>query len=186
MTVPILLVIDVVNDFTKQQSDTDRASLVTGINDLARLVRVAQGSVIWVRQEFAADLNDAFLGMRRDNDPVTIAGTPGAQFDAGLQINEQDRVVIKKRYSAFFGTDLDAILPRPVDTTLIICGLNTHACVRTSVIDAYQRDYDVIIATDVTRSYDGEHHEVSLRYLGARIARLKTLDEIAKLLAALS
>lgn len=182
MTTPVLLVIDVLNDFTKQHSDADRASLIGGINDLAHTVRSANGRVIWVRQEFAPDLNDAFLGMRLHNDRVTIVGTVGAQLDDGLQPAEQDTIIIKKRYSAFFGTELDAILPRPIDTTLIICGLNTHACVRTSAIDAYQHDYDVVIATDVTRSYDQQHHLISLRYLGARIARLKTNNEIANML----
>lgn len=172
MVAPVLLVIDVVNDFTSQHVDGDRASLVEGINGLAALVRAAGGQVIWVRQEFAADLHDAFLGMRRDNDRVTIAGTTGAQLDQGLMIEHGDRIIVKKRYSAFFGTDLDSVLPAPSETVLIVCGLNTHACVRTSAIDAYQRDYDVVVATDVTRSYDREHHAVSLRYLGARIARL--------------
>lgn len=184
MVAPVLLVIDVLNDFTSQHADADRASLIDGINGLAALVRAADGQVIWIRQEFAADLHDAFLGMRRHNDRVTIAGTTGAQLDEGLLVEEHDLTVVRKRYSAFFGTNLDSILPAPSNAVLIVCGLNTHACVRTSVIDAYQRDYDVVLATDVTRSYDREHHTVSLRYLGARIARLKTTAEIAKLLHA--
>lgn len=186
MVAPVLLVIDVLNDFTSQHADADRASLINGINGLAALVRGAHGQVIWVRQEFDPDLHDAFIGMRRDNDRVTIAGTTGAQLDNGLLIDDRDRTIVKKRYSAFFRTDLDNILPAPSDAVIIVCGLNTHACVRTSVIDAYQRDYDVVLATDVTRSYDREHHAISLRYLGARIARLKTTAEIAKLLHAQS
>ena len=180
---PILLVIDVLNDFTEQHAASDRASLVHGINALATIVRARDGRIIWVRQEFAADLSDAFVGMRRDNDPVTIAGTRGAQLDASLDTTAADIVIVKKRYSAFFGTDLDAILPPPDQSVLIVCGLNTHACVRMSVIDAYQRDYDIVVATDVTRSYDEEHHRVSLRYLGQRIAALKTNAEIARMLS---
>jgi isochorismate hydrolase len=34
-----------------------------------------------------------------------------------------------------------------------------------AVIDAYQRDYEVVLALDCTDSYDEEHHRVSLRYL---------------------
>lgn len=181
VTTPVLLVIDVLNDFTRQHSADDRASLVGRINDLAALVRDANGRVIWIRQEFAADLHDAFLGMRRDNDRVTIAGTYGAQLDETLVVGRRDEIIIKKRYSAFFGTDLEAILPPPAETVIVICGLNTHACVRMSVIDAYQRDYEVVVATDATRSYDREHHDVTLRYLGSRIARLKTNAQIAAL-----
>ena len=41
-----------------------------------------------------------------------------------------------------------------------------------TAIDAYQRDYEVLIASDCVASYDAEHHEVTKRYLDAGIARL--------------
>ena len=70
---------------------------------------------------------------------------------------------------------------RPV--ILVLAGINTHACVRTTAIDAYQRDYDIIVASDCVASYDAEHHEVTKRYFHAGIARLVPSDEIAKMLA---
>lgn len=180
--VPVLLVIDVLNDFVDRHEPTERMKLIAATNDLCRLVRNNAGRVIWVRQEFAPDLHDAFIGMRRANDPVTIAGTPGAQLAVGLDVLQVDEVVVKKRYSAFFRTDLDDLLPPPDRAWLIACGVNTHACVRTTVIDAYQRDYGLVIATDATRSYDVEYHNESLRYLGNRIARLQSNLQIKTLL----
>ena len=179
----VLLVIDVLNDFVGQHVPERQTALIAAINNIADLVRGAKGEVIWVRQEFAPDLHDAFLVMRRTGRPVTIAGTPGAQLAEGLDVRPEERVVVKKRYSAFFGTGLDAMLPPSGKCTLIICGLNTHACVRMAAIDAYQRDHDVVIATDATMSYDADQHEDSLRYLGRAIARLKDNAAVAAMLA---
>lgn len=41
-----------------------------------------------------------------------MAGTPGAALVAGLAVGEGERVLVKKRFSAFFATDLDLILRR--------------------------------------------------------------------------
>ena len=61
---------------------------------------------------------------------------------------------------------------------LILCGINTHACVRMAAIDAFQRDLEVIIAADCVDSYDKEHHDISLRYLGRDISRVLDNDQI--------
>jgi nicotinamidase-related amidase len=82
-----------------------------------------------------------------------------------LERGEGEPVIIKKRYSAFFGTDFEARLVPFQPMTLVVSGVNTHACVRTTVIDAYQRDFDVVVASDCTASYDDHHHEVTRQYL---------------------
>jgi len=132
---------------------------------------------MWVRQEFARDLHDAFLEMRANNVSITIAGTPGCEILPELERLPHDAVLVKKRYSAFFGTDLDSLLST-------IPGVNTHACVRMTAIDAYQRDYDVIVAAECVASSDHEHHEVTLRYLDGMIARVLSTAEVVATLQA--
>jgi nicotinamidase-related amidase len=130
--------------------------------------------VIWVRQEFEPDLSDAFPEMRAKEIYVTIKGTEGCQLLPGLAVAPADPIVVKKRYSAFFGTGLDQLLNRLAPDTLILAGINTHACIRTTAVDAYQRDWPVILALDCIDSYDREHHEVSLRYMRDKIAAVRT------------
>ena len=90
---------------------------------------------------------------------------------------------MKKRYSAFFGTDLEATLKNTRPDLLVVAGINTHACVRTTVIDAYQRDYEVVVATECIASYDEAHHEMTKRYLDGAIAHLLPNSEIIEMLA---
>lgn len=169
---PMLLIIDMLVDFLDRFPATERAALVAAIRALADVFRQAGHPVAWVRQEFAPDLSDAFLEMRRDNMRVTIAGTPGASIIPELAPRPDDPHFVKKRYSAFFGTPLDEIIrARGVDT-LVLAGVNTHACVRMTAIDAYQRDLEVIIPREAVGSYDREHAAVSLRYMDGRIARV--------------
>jgi len=168
----VLVVIDMLVDyFDRLPALADqRRGLVGGINELAARFRRAGRPVVWVRQEFKADLSDAFLDMRRRGIRVTIEGTPGSRLLPELERAPADHEIVKKRYSAFFGTGLDALLSGLGARTLVLAGINSHACVRVTAIDAFQRDYDVLLAADCIASYDPVHHEVSVRYLAERIA----------------
>jgi nicotinamidase-related amidase len=139
--------------------------------------------VIWVRQEFRPDLSDAFREVRAKGIRITIEGTPGCQLAPELATDPTDPVLIKKRYSAFFGTSLDEILALHRPDGLILAGINTHACIRMTAIDAYQREWDVILATDCIGSYDREHHDISLRYMNGKIAAVMSNEEIWRMLA---
>jgi isochorismate hydrolase len=121
--------------------------------------------------------------MREKRIRVTIQGTPGSQISSELAVDPSDTVVIKKRYSAFYGTTLDQALADLRPDGLILAGINTHSCIRMTAIDAYQRDWQVILAADCIDSYDREHHEVSLRYMKDKIALVMSNEEIQKTLA---
>lgn len=95
-----------------------------------------------------------------------------------LPIRPSEIVIVKKRYSAFFGTELDRILRELEPNAIILAGINTHACIRMTAIDAYQRDFPVVLASECIGSYDQEHHTVTLRYLRGKIAKVMTNDEI--------
>jgi len=179
-----LVLIDLLNDFFRDPRLSGRQrDLVSATNQLVRSFRQNNQPIIWIRQEFKPDLSDAFLEMRRHNIRITIAGTEGAEILRELDVQPVDAVLVKKRYSAFFHTKLDELLTTSRPDVLVIGGINTHACVRTTVIDAYQRDYQVIVASECTASYDEEHNEVTKRYLDDKIARFLSNSEIHELVA---
>jgi len=53
---------------------------------------------------------------------------------------------------------------------LVMSEINTHACIRTTAIDAFQLGYDVILPKECVDSYDEEHCTISLNYMDNRIA----------------
>jgi nicotinamidase-related amidase len=180
---PALLVIDLLNDFLGQWPEASRERLLDSTRQLVEMMRAHKLPVIWVRQEFEPDLSDAFPEMREKGIRVTIRGSPGAQIVSELAPATDEPVIIKKRYSAFFRTTLDELLATLRPDALILAGINTHACIRMAAVDAYQRDWRVVLAADCIGSYDQEHHEVSLRYMKGKIAEVMTNAEIAAALS---
>lgn len=180
MKTAVLIVVDMLNDFFERSPvlAMERSKLVGGTNSLVAAFRRAGLPVIWIRQEFAPDLSDAFGEMRANNTSITIAGTPGCEILSELDRAPTDTVIVKKRYSAFFGTDLDAILSKIGPEVVVVAGVNTHACVRMTAIDAYQRDYEVIVVADCVASADPAHHDVTLRYLDGNVARVLPATEV--------
>src|SRR5215510_4546786 len=176
---PVLLVIDMLNDFFRSGPLAERRSvLVRSINELVALFRGREWPIVWIRQEFAPDLSDAFLTMRDHGKTITIAGTDGCQILSELDCQVTDPVVVKKRYSAFFETNLAELLATLQPDSLVMAGINSHACVRMTVIDAYQRNYRVVIAAKAVASYDEEHHRITLRYFGEEMAQVLTHAEL--------
>jgi nicotinamidase-related amidase len=175
---PVLIVIDMLNDFLDRWEAAARQDLTESINELIDVMHGAKRPIIRVRQEFEPDLRDAFPEMRATGIRITIRGTSGCQIVPELVTDSSDVIIVKKRYSAFHGTNLDELLTRLQPDALILAGINTHACIRTAAIDAYQRDWPVVVALDCVDSYDKEHHEISLKYMAGRIASIMTNEQI--------
>ena len=107
-----------------------------------------------------------------------IKGTPGPLILDELVRSDSDIEIVKKRYSMFYGTDFDLLLLDLQIDSLILAGVNSHACIRTAAIDAYQRDWEVILASDCVDSYDREHHAISMKYMKDKIAKVLSNQEI--------
>ena len=124
-------------------------------------------------------MSDAFLVIRERGLAITIAGTDGCEFLLSWITCPPIRSSSKSgtaRFSEPTWTKLGFAPPAFV----VMAGINTHACVRTTAIDAYQRDYHVVIASDCVASYDDEYHHVSMRYLGGR-TRIMSNGELSRL-----
>ena len=82
-------------------------------------------------------------------------------------------IVPKKRYSGFFGTDLERRLADLRPEKIIVCGVCTDICVMHTTADARNRDYAVEVPVDCVASFDEEAHTSALRHmetiLGARL-----------------
>jgi ureidoacrylate peracid hydrolase len=81
--------------------------------------------------------------------PHCLIDTWGAQLVDALHRAPDDLIVRKRRYSAFFGTDLDLLLREHTITTVIITGVVTNICVRSTVHDAFFLGYGVMCPSNV-------------------------------------
>jgi nicotinamidase/pyrazinamidase len=104
--------------------------------------------------------------------PHCIAGTVEAEVISELA-GYKGEIIPKKRYSGFYGTNLEARLKELKPERLIICGVLTNICVLHTTADARNRDYDVEIPVDCVASPDAAAHHFALEHmdkvLGARL-----------------
>lgn len=94
------------------------------------------------------------------------------------------RVQPKRRYSAFYDTDLDLYVATLQPDKVIVMGVCTDICVMYTVADFKNRDYDVVVVRDAVASFDVEAHEFALKHmekiLGVHIVDSDSLIEDVK------
>ena len=108
---------------------------------------------------------------------------PAECYDGGKVWNElsprEDEIVIHKpSYGAFYDTPLETILKNLGKDTVIICGTLTNYCCGTTARQAYERGFYVIFGSDVTSTDDPEMHEPELKVLRKGFAKVMTCEEI--------
>jgi ureidoacrylate peracid hydrolase len=188
-----LLVIDMQVDFAAPdgalgQAGLDLSAVAPALKAAERLAETARKSgapVVFVGLQTAADADSPAWGermRRRGGDPDSESalcreGTAGAAF-VGPTPAPGETVVAKRRYSGFFGTDLDARLKRLGVDTLVVCGLTTECCVDCTVRDAFHLDYHIFIARDACAAYDPSLHEGALQSLDLNCAILTHTDDV--------
>ncbi|MGH2378642.1 MAG: cysteine hydrolase family protein [Candidatus Limnocylindria bacterium] len=97
--------------------------------------------------------------------PHAIVGTKGAEIVPELAPSAADVVIPKRRYSGFFGTDLDITLRERGVDTLRLVGDCTNICVIYTAADARNLGYAVEVVEDGVTSFDEEAHRDALREL---------------------
>ncbi len=75
------------------------------------------------------------------------------------------RVLPKTRFSAFHGTDLEAVLEELSPEKITVVGVCTDICVMHTVAGLRDRDYRVEVPRDCVASFDPEAHDFALRHM---------------------
>ncbi len=109
---------------------------------------------------------------------LILHGTTDWKFLPQIKIESRDKILTKKRYSAFYETDLENFLRSKGTRDLVISGVMTNLCCETTARDAFMRDYRVFFLIDGTATGKGEHHLATLKNLGFGFAYLMTCDEL--------
>lgn len=158
-----VLVVDMVNDFCKPGG----AMVLPGYERLVgpqlaviEAARAAGAPVVWVHDSHRP-------GLRRDREflkrtPHCVEGTWGVEIIDDLGARPDELHVNKRRYSSFFQTDLDLTLKDMLVNQVIVFGVVTNICVRSTVHDAFFLGYDVIVPADCCAATGPREQESSL------------------------
>ena len=83
-----------------------------------------------------------------------MAGSPGVAIFPEIAPRDDEIVITKHRFSAFYGTDLEIILRGLGVTTVVITGVTTENCCHATARDAFFRDFQVAFLSDATATVD--------------------------------
>ena len=130
----------------------DRASL------LVNKCREKRVPVVWIQEVHKRHLIDIGRELDGSEGPHCIEGDPGTELAVGLNPTPGEFHIRKRRYSAFFGTELDLALRAHRCDSVILIGGFTDICVRYTAVDAHQRDFHITVATDVLSASSPQAH----------------------------
>jgi nicotinamidase-related amidase len=131
--------------------------------DLVAAAREATIPVIFIQEAHRPDLVDFGRELDGAEDVHCLEGDPRTELaHAELKITASDYTIKKRRYSAFFGTDLEILLKGLKAETLILCGGLTDVCVHYTFADAHQLDYYCRVVEDCTGGSSEKAHRASL------------------------
>lgn len=158
-----VLVVDMVNDFCKPGG----AMMLPGADVLypkQRAVidaaRAAGAPVIWIHDSHRRNMRQDREFLKRT--PHCIEGTWGVEIVEELGARADEIHVIKHRFSGFFQTDLDLVLKDMLCDQLVIFGVVTNICVRSTVHDAFFNGYEVVVPRDCCAATGPREQESSL------------------------
>lgn len=156
-----LIVVDMQNDFVKEGGSLVVPDAEGTIPAVQRLLQMARESGMKV--VFSQDTHT-------DGDPEweiwpehVREGSWGWQIVDELQPHENETVIRKVRYDAFYGTHLDHFLRLWDVDRLVICGTVANICVHYTAASGALRWYDVVIPKDATSALEPFDLESSLR-----------------------
>lgn len=188
---PALLVVDMQVDFVDPASPATCAPIASDrLPDICRLVELARAAripVLFSRGLVAPDLSDVGLwkGEAHRTGRSQVEGTPGAEIVPELTPLAGEHVVLKRRPSAFFGSDLDTFLRGHHIDTLLIAGSSMSGCIRATVVDGFSLDYRVMVVRECVIDRTEQLIERNLFDVDAKYADAVSLAEVEAYLATL-
>jgi len=160
---PAIIVVDMLKDSFKRNdlpSTQEYLRIVPRIKSLIKQARQLGFPIIFACDSF---LENDFIF--RGKQSFSLRGTEGAEVIDELKPEKRDEILLKRRFSAFFKTDLDQTLRLYGVDTVVITGINTHVCVYSTAIDSVCNDFYTIVLEDCTASRTSELHQKSIEVL---------------------
>jgi len=171
-----VLVIDMLNDFLHTEGAMPLPAgqtLYEPIGHLLSAARAAGSQVTWICDEHPE--KDREFDKRSVH---CLRGTWGAEIVPELGERPDEYRVPKRRYSGFYETDLDLRLRETGVLHVILTGVATNICVRSTAHDAFFRGYDVIIPKECVMATSPREQESSLYDLDTHYGSVVDLEAV--------
>lgn len=179
-----VIVVDMLKDAFKGPPDHPIIqrfrAIIPPIKILLHETRKLNGLIVYACDSFFQE-DFLFWGKKHAH---AVRGTEGAELIDELEVRPGDIMLPKRRFSAFFKTDLDITLRTFGIGTIAVAGLTTEFCVLTTAMDALSNDFCSVILSDCTTSRSFEDHEAIISIFSrspvSPTLRVRTMQEFLK------
>jgi ureidoacrylate peracid hydrolase len=110
--------------------------------------------------------------------PICIRGSWDAEIVDELKPSLDDHVVIKRRDSIFQDTEVEVWLRSLGIDSIIFSGIDTSICVESSLRDAFNHGYDIVLISDATASNNLDHYNSTLDNIRNYYGLVMNIDEL--------
>jgi nicotinamidase-related amidase len=175
----VLLVMDFQHGIVERLGST---SVVEAADRAVQAARASKIPVMFVRVAFrpgypeAAESNQTFGAISQAGETMT-QDHPATQVHSALEPRPDEPVVVKRRVSAFSGSDLDVLLRAAGADTLVLAGIATSGVVLSTLRQAADLDYRLTVLSDACADPDPEVHRVLLEKVFPRQAVVTSTEE---------
>ncbi len=156
---PGLIVVDLLRDTFDRHPESfivrSARTFLSRLNALIDTFHNKEFPVIFACDSFLPD-DFIFKGKMK---PHSLRGTPGESIIVELDRNPEDHILPKRRFSAFFKTDLDQTLRTLGVDVVLVTGIATSVCVLPTALDAVSHDFLTVIVEDCCTSHRPEDHK---------------------------
>lgn len=129
---------------------------------LVERARAAGVPVVFIQEVHKPSLVDIGRELDGAEGPHCIEGEDGTELASWLLPLPEEFLIRKRRYSAFFGTELEIVLKAYKAETLILIGGLTDVCIHYTFVDAHQHDYRVRVVQDAVGGSSEKAHTAAL------------------------
>ena len=175
-----LLVVDMQYFFLNPISPTYTCGGLAILPNLKKVIqafRHADRPVIFTKHvHHAGGLDAGIMGWWWEG--MCLEGSPESEIHQDISPKDNEKVISKHRYSAFYNTDLETVLRVLRIEDIVITGIMTNMCCESTARDAYYRDYRVFFPADGTGSITEEMHLASLLNLAFGFAWVTNVDTV--------
>jgi nicotinamidase-related amidase len=177
---PVLLLMDFQHGLVERLGVP---SVVGAADRAAQAARAAGIPVMFVRVGFrpgypeVAEANAAFSAVTAQAGDAYTQDHPATQIHAALAPQDGEPVIVKRRVSAFSGSDLDVLLRAAGADALVLAGISTSGVVLSTLRQAADLDYRLTVLADACADPDAEVHRVLTEKVFPRQALVTTADE---------
>ncbi len=187
---PAVIVVDMTEAFVRDRYPTGWAATgepcATAVAALLDAVRPTHAPVIYTVSSALPHPAQVGAWLRgRPGQGIFPYDREGPHHDVVPELapEESDIVLAKPKPSAFFGTQLHAVLNALRVDSLIVTGMTTSGCVRATVNEAFMLNYHVVVPLECVADRSQLSHEVELFDMGAKYADVVNVGEIVAALA---